>query len=152
MPALDEPLGAALEGDRAAACGLTPEPGSPKVARDFTRTTLAGWRLDSLYEDSSIVVSELVTNALRYGLRCGEPAWPFRLVLVRHQYHLVCMVTDPSDAAPIPLEPDYAAETGRGLHIIEAVSRAWGWTPLYYGRGKAVWAAFSLPTAAVCQI
>jgi anti-sigma regulatory factor (Ser/Thr protein kinase) len=121
---------------------LPSEVASPGIARHVTKDTLARWSLGHFYDDAAVVVSELVTNAIRYGL-CPEARDPLRLVLVRYEYQLVCMVTDPADTAPRMQEPDWVAETGRGLHIIEAMSRAWGWTPLL-GGGKAVWASFSL--------
>jgi Histidine kinase-like ATPase domain len=121
---------------------LPPEVESPGIARNVTKATLVRWSLGEFYDDAAVVVSELVTNAIRYGLRPGA-GYPLRLVLVRYERQLVCMVTDPTDAAPAMREPDWVAETGRGLHIIEAISRAWGWTPLLQG-GKAVWASFSI--------
>jgi anti-sigma regulatory factor (Ser/Thr protein kinase) len=121
---------------------LPSEVASPGIARNVTKDTLVRWSLGHFYDDAAVVVSELVTNAIRYGL-CPEARDPLRLVLVRFELQLVCMVTDPTDTAPRMQEPDWVAETGRGLHIIEAMSRAWGWTPLR-GGGKAVWAAFSL--------
>ena len=82
---------------------LPAEAESPKLARDVTKTTLTEWSLGHFYDDASIVVSELVTNAVRHGLRCGigfEEA--LRLVLVRYRCHLVCMVTEvPVDAEPL---------------------------------------------------
>lgn len=121
---------------------LPPEVESPKLARHATRTALSAWSLTRFYDDTAIVVSELVTNAIRHGMRQGAEG-VLRLVLVRYRSHLVCMVTDPADDAPTMREPDYVNESGRGLHIIEAMSRAWGWTPML-GGGKAVWAAFSI--------
>jgi len=133
-PILDRPL--------VAARNLPPETESPKIARHVTKVTLTEWSLGEFYDDAAVVVSELVTNAIRHGLsRDAEKA--LRLILVRYQCHLVCMVTDPADRAPAMREPDYVAETGRGLHIIEAISRAWGWVPLL-GGGKAVWASFAV--------
>jgi anti-sigma regulatory factor (Ser/Thr protein kinase) len=115
---------------------------SPGIARNVTKDTLREWRLSHFYEDAAVVVSELVTNAIRYGLsRSAHEA--LRLVLVRYQRQFICMVTDPTADAPRMQEPDYVAETGRGLHIIEAISRTWGWTPLL-GGGKAVWATFAI--------
>jgi hypothetical protein len=121
---------------------LPPEVESPGIARIVTKDTLTGWRLDRFYNDAAVIVSELVTNAIRYGLSPGARN-ALRLVLVRYEHQLVCMVTDPADTAPRMQEPDWIAETGRGLHIIQAMSRAWGWTPLL-GGGKAVWASFSI--------
>lgn len=125
-----------------AAQDLPSEAASPGIARNVTKDTLARWSLGHFYDDAAVVVSELVTNAIRYGL-CPAAREPLRLVLARYESQLVCMVTDPTDTAPTMQEPDWVAETGRGLHIIEAMSRAWGWTPLL-GGGKAVWASFSI--------
>ncbi|MQA83121.1 MAG: ATP-binding protein [Streptosporangiales bacterium] len=150
------PSGASAD---ATACALRPQPESVKVARDFARRTLGGWNMTALYDDLALVVSELVTNALRHAvLTCGEareaqpepcaatypdPRRPIRLSLQRNGAHVVCAVTDPSDDIPQRRQPDHIAETGRGLHLVESFSRAWGWTPLA-GRGKVVWALFSL--------
>lgn len=125
-----------------AARTLPAEVESPKIARSVTKVTLTRWNLSRLYDDAAVVVSELVTNAVRHALSPGTHD-SLRLALVRYQGHLVCMVTDPADTVPTMREPDYVAETGRGLHIIAAMSRAWGWTPLR-GGGKAVWASFSI--------
>jgi anti-sigma regulatory factor (Ser/Thr protein kinase) len=122
---------------------LPSEVESPGIARNVTKATLLRWSLAEIYDDAAVVVSELVTNAIRYGLSSGTASSALRLVLVRYERQLVCMVTDPADTAPRMREPDWVAETGRGLHIIEAISRAWGWTPLL-GGGKAVWASFSI--------
>jgi Histidine kinase-like ATPase domain len=133
-PAGDRPLVAAKD--------LPPVVESPGIARNVTKATLVHWSLGDFSEDAAVVVSELVTNAIRYGLR-PDAGSLLRLVLVRYERQLVCMVTDPADEAPKMQEPDWVAETGRGLHIIEAMSRAWGWTPLL-GGGKAVWASFAI--------
>jgi anti-sigma regulatory factor (Ser/Thr protein kinase) len=132
------------QGDRplVATRDLPPEVESPGIARNVIKDTLVRWSLGDFYDDAAVVVSELVTNAIRYGL-CPGARDSLRLVLVRYERQLVCMVTDPADTAPTMQEPDWIAETGRGLHIIEAMSRAWGWTPLL-GGGKAVWASFSI--------
>jgi anti-sigma regulatory factor (Ser/Thr protein kinase) len=128
----------------AARCVLRSDLESPRIARDFARTTLADWQLCPFAEDATVVVSELVTNALRHGMR-GAPhsaqAWPIQLVLLRHDRRLLTVVTDPGDDVPTPAEPDHFTESGRGLHVVEAISSTWGWARLATG-GKAVWAAF----------
>jgi anti-sigma regulatory factor (Ser/Thr protein kinase) len=139
-------LSSASGGPRLARCVLRAVPTAPKTARDFTRAKLADWQLDNLFDDAEMTVSELVTNALRHGLRgLRQPRrpHPVQLVLVRDEHRLLSVVTDPSDQAPVPAQPDEAAETGRGLRIVEAVSVRWGWAPLGTG-GKAVWAAFDI--------
>jgi hypothetical protein len=127
-----------------ARCPLTSDFGSPRMAREFTRTTLEGWDASELYDEAGVVVSELVTNALRYGL----PGWhrksraPIQLVLLRQERRILALVTDPSSEGPVQGDPDDFAETGRGLQVVEAITDAWGWAPLATG-GKAVWAAFA---------
>jgi anti-sigma regulatory factor (Ser/Thr protein kinase) len=129
-----------------ARCVLRAVPTAPKTARDFTRATLAGWRLDDLFDDAEMTVSELVTNALRHGLRgLRQPRrpHPVQLVLVHNEHRLLSVVTDPSGQVPVPSRPEESTETGRGLCIVEAVTSRWGWAPLGTG-GKAVWAAFDV--------
>jgi anti-sigma regulatory factor (Ser/Thr protein kinase) len=121
---------------------------SPKAARDFTVATLAEWGLADATDDVVITVSELVTNALRHGLRevpQPVPTCPIQLVLLGHPRRLVVAVTDPGGGTPEPVEqePERFGEGGRGLLVVGAVSGAWGWAPLATG-GKAVWAAFNL--------
>ena len=124
-------------------------------ARRFTRTALRRWDLDDRFESVALVVSELVTNALRHGLprdgRAGlEP--PVRLLLMSWTSKLVCAVRDPGDPAdgtasrPVASYPDADAESGRGLCLVEAVSDGWGWHPLPGNPpGKVVWALFRFP-------
>lgn len=121
---------------------LAPGFESPMTARNVTKVTLTEWSLGSLCEDAAVIASELTTNAIRHGVG-DDPDGTLRLILVRYRDHFVCMVTDPADEPPSLQEPDHIAESGRGLHIIAAMSRAWGWTPLP-GGGKAVWAALAI--------
>jgi anti-sigma regulatory factor (Ser/Thr protein kinase) len=127
---------------------LRPEPESPKDARDFTTVTLSRWGMAELCHDAKVVVSELVTNALRHAWprrRDGSASCPpIEVILFGHAGQLVCAVTDPCQQSPVPQEPDYAAETGRGLHVVASLSDGWGWLPLGGGR-KAVWAALYRP-------
>ncbi|GII67200.1 ATP-binding protein [Sphaerisporangium krabiense] len=126
-----------------ATCPLRPQADSVKTARDVTRTTLGRWGLAPLCDDAVLVVSELVTNAVRYGI-CGPrrlDAQPITLILLRLSPHVLLAVSDPSDEIPTPKEPDFISEHGRGLHIVETYSTRWGWDALDEG-GKAVWALF----------
>jgi anti-sigma regulatory factor (Ser/Thr protein kinase) len=133
---------------RTARIVLRTEAGSPRAARDFTERTLGDWELPDPADDVTLVVSELVTNAVRYGLDGLPPAaqlCPVQLALFGHPRRLVVVVTDPSDHIPRAAEPcaDRFGENGRGLLVVQALSSAWGWAPLPSG-GKAVWAAFDL--------
>jgi hypothetical protein len=133
-----------------ASCALQPRYESVSGARQFTRETLQCWDLDELFDSVALVVSELVTNALRHALPLitDEAAPPPRLHLMRWSSRLICAVRDPSDASPVPGAADSAAESGRGLHLVEAFSESWGWHPLTgASHGKVVWALFRLPQA-----
>jgi Histidine kinase-like ATPase domain len=130
---------------------LTPgtNAGSVRAARDFTLATLRRWDAAERAEDITIVVAELLTNALRHALpgSGGTQPWrPIRLGLLRPGSCVLCAVADPSQAAPVLRAHDSLAETGRGLHIIGALGDAWGYSVLS-GRGKVVWAAFVSPPA-----
>jgi anti-sigma regulatory factor (Ser/Thr protein kinase) len=126
-----------------ATCPLPPKADSVRTARDVTRNTLRRWGFASLGDDAALVVSELVTNAVRYAVcpngSTGE--LPITLMLLRLPPYVLLAVADPSDSAPVPKEPDFISENGRGLHIVETCSRHWGWDRLENG-GKAVWALF----------
>ncbi|WP_328794495.1 ATP-binding protein [Herbidospora solisilvae] len=127
----------------ATTCPLRPLADSVKTARDVTRSTLQGWGLSELTDDATLVVSELVTNAVRYALypKAASTDHPITLMLVRLAPHVILAVADPSDEVPTRKEPDFVSENGRGLYIVETYSQAWGWDPLDEG-GKAVWAMF----------
>ncbi|WP_461297510.1 ATP-binding protein [Streptomyces harbinensis] len=118
--------------------GLPDRPESVRSARDFTRSTLGFWRLGEQYDAVSLVVSELVTNALRY----GRPA--VELELTRGSHRLVCAVRDASPRAPRLGEPDENAESGRGLQLVECFSDGWGWRHRTESGGKVVWAVFRI--------
>jgi len=127
---------------------LEPRPESVRAAREFTCATLAGWGMAALCDDAELVISELVTNALRHALggragnalggRAGDAA-VIRLRLLAQAPYLMCMVSDPSREIPVPQEPGPEAVAGRGLQVIESCSSRWGWHLLDDG-GKVVWA------------
>lgn len=129
-----------------AVCPLRPVSTSSRIAREFATKTLRAWELDELIDDAVVIISELVTNAVRYGVppyAASAGDMPIKLTLVRQGRFVVCIVSDPSDQSPAVRAADDVCENGRGLHVIEALSRVWGWTPLP-GAGKAVWAALTV--------
>ncbi|WP_042419887.1 ATP-binding protein [Streptacidiphilus anmyonensis] len=77
-------LSPAVAADRESivSCALAPRHESVRTAREFTRLTLNRWELGELFDDVALVASELVTNALRYGLPTVVPeqrgSWPRR--------------------------------------------------------------------------
>ncbi|MFG2077820.1 ATP-binding protein [Nonomuraea maritima] len=132
-----------LQGDKpyTTACPLPFQADSVKTARDVTRTTLRDWGLADLSDDAALVVSELVTNAVRYAMYASGHR-EIQLLLMRVAPHVLLAVADPSDEVPRRKEPDFISENGRGLYIVETYSQCWGWDPLATG-GKAVWALFN---------
>jgi anti-sigma regulatory factor (Ser/Thr protein kinase) len=123
---------------------LTSDPDSVKSARDFTAETLRGWHLDDLIDEGVMIASELVTNAVRHGACLGGPGTgKVGLTWQRHASRVVCVVTDGSSLPPVLAPPDTAAESGRGLHVVNSLAAAWGWTMVGAGE-KAVWAALPL--------
>ncbi|MFJ8308577.1 MULTISPECIES: SpoIIE family protein phosphatase [unclassified Streptomyces] len=115
---------------------LPREPRSVGRARELARAQLLAWDLDGLVETTELLVSELVTNALRYG--DGE----IRLRLLRDRT-LVCEVWDAGLVQPRRRRARDTDEGGRGLQLVGLLSAAWGArrTP----RGKTVWFELALP-------
>ncbi|NEA67860.1 SpoIIE family protein phosphatase [Streptomyces sp. SID12488] len=117
---------------------LPREPRSVGRARELTRTQLTAWGLEALIDTTELLVSELVTNALRY----GEGEIRLRLLLDRM---LVCEVWDAGLVQPRRRRARDTDEGGRGLQLVGLLSAAWGSrrTP----RGKTVWFELPLPDA-----
>jgi Histidine kinase-like ATPase domain len=136
---------------RIATRALGADAGSVRAARNFTISTLHRWHTAERSQDIATVVSELLTNALRHalpGAGGGRPRRPIQLGLLQLGRCVLCAVADPSQAAPAPRPPGSLAETGRGLHIICALSDQWGCTTPGEA-GKVVWATFYLGHPAV---
>ncbi|MFJ3231674.1 ATP-binding protein [Streptomyces sp. NPDC086787] len=138
----------------AASCALPARYEAVREARLFTRGTLDQWDVGDRFDDICLVVSELVTNALRHALpndtcRGAEPHPAVRLHLMRWTERLVCAVRDPSHDTPVTRDADdFSAESGRGLFLVDSFSDSWGWHPLAGTlSGKVVWALFRLRTA-----
>ncbi len=143
----------------AASCALPPRFEAVREARQFTRRTLGQWDVGDRFDDVCLVVSELVTNALRHGIspggapRAGERDPAVRLHLLRWTERLVCAVRDPSRDCPLPRDrqngEDFSAESGRGLFLVDSFADGWGWHPMSGSLGgKVVWAMFRLHTPA----
>ncbi|MFE0509458.1 SpoIIE family protein phosphatase [Streptomyces sp. NPDC058964] len=115
---------------------LPREPRSVGRAREYARGQLVSWDLEPLVDTAELLVSELVTNALRY----GEGEIRLRLLLDRT---LVCEVWDSGLVQPRRRRARDTDEGGRGLQLVGLRSAAWGSrrTP----RGKTVWFELPLP-------
>ena len=138
---------------RIATRALSAEAGSVRAARDFTVATLRRWGTAHSSQDIAIVVSELLTNALRHALPGPDdtgPRRPVRLGLLQQGRWVLCAVADPGKAVPVPRTPGSLAEAGRGLQMICAFSDRWGYTTSG-DAGKVVWAMFTARQAPCCK-
>ncbi|MFJ3861922.1 SpoIIE family protein phosphatase [Streptomyces sp. NPDC090085] len=117
---------------------LDPEETAPGQARRFARRALTQWGLEELSESLELLVSEVVTNAIRYSER------PVTLRLLRTDV-LRCEVGDDSPQLPRQRQPRDADAGGRGLVVVSKLARNWGATRL--SSGKVVWFELPLPAA-----
>jgi len=129
-------------------------PAAPGVARVFTAMVLGGWGMacrGDLADVSTVVVNELSTNVVDRATRAdGSPAYlPGGRVAVLW-LRLACdgaalrvEVWDnlPASAGfPVLRSPGADEEHGRGLGVVQQLSRAWGWQPVPGKRAKCTWA------------
>ncbi|GAA3760306.1 SpoIIE family protein phosphatase [Streptomyces tremellae] len=114
---------------------LEPEHAAPGRARRLARKALSRWGLDELSDSVELLISEVVTNAVRYAER------PVTLRLLRTDV-LRCEVGDDSPQLPRQRRARDTDEGGRGLFLVNRLARRWGATRL--GSGKVVW--FEIPT------
>lgn len=136
------PLRSVATPQTAATCSFWARPESVRAGREFTRSTLREWGLPALTDLAELVVSELLTNALRHGVPSARGITrecPIKLRLLAQVPYLMCMVTDPGAGTPVLRDPSPAAENGRGLNVVELCCVRWGWH-LLDEDGKVVWA------------
>nr|WP_031224942.1 SpoIIE family protein phosphatase [Streptomyces roseochromogenus] len=109
---------------------LEPEETAPGQARRLARRALARWDLEDLSDSVELLVSEVVTNAVRYASR------PVTLRLLRTDV-LRCEVGDDVPQLPRLRQARATDEGGRGLYLVNRLARRWGATRL--STGKVVW-------------
>ncbi|MFF7979681.1 SpoIIE family protein phosphatase [Streptomyces sp. NPDC007901] len=95
------------------------DPAAVSDARAWATRQLTAWGLDDLLFPTELIVSELVTNAIRY----GRP--PAELRLIRHDV-LVCEVTDSNSTQPRLRRARTTDEGGRGLFLVAHLAERWG--------------------------
>ncbi|MFJ9911343.1 SpoIIE family protein phosphatase [Actinacidiphila glaucinigra] len=125
-----------LPPDRYATWDLPDAPESVGRARGLVTRKLTEWDLAELEFTTELLVSELVTNAIRY----GSP--PVRLRLIRDR-RLICEVGDGSSTSPHVRRALETDEGGRGLYLVSQLASLWG--TRYHARGKTLWAEQPLP-------
>ncbi|MFE9676202.1 SpoIIE family protein phosphatase [Streptomyces sp. NPDC006259] len=109
---------------------LEPEDAAPGRARRLARRALARWGMEEMTDSVELLVSEVVTNAVRYATR------PVSLRLLRTDV-LRCEVGDDVPQLPRLRQARATDEGGRGLYLVNRLARRWGATRL--STGKVVW-------------
>ena len=126
-----------IEPDDVAEWRLALDPAEAGRARAVVREQLYEWGLDKLVDSASLLVSELVTNAVRH-----SHGRPLELRLVRGET-LLCEVDDDDHSLPTLLSAEPTDESGRGLRVVSTLAREWGTSRT--GAGKTVWFELTLP-------
>jgi len=126
----------ALHTDQVAAWSLPSDPAIVADARAQASRQLATWGLTDAASITELVVSELVTNAIRYGDA------PIGLRLIRDRT-LICEVSDASSTSPHLRRARTYDEGGRGLHMVTQLTQGWG--TRHTPTGKTIWAEQRLP-------
>ncbi|MEU9719624.1 SpoIIE family protein phosphatase [Streptomyces sp. NPDC047976] len=125
--------------DRIAAWQLPADPARVCDVRAAAMEQLGLWGLEESSFATELLLSELVTNGIRYG--GGEPV---RVRLI-HDRTLICEVYDSSNTAPRMRQAANTDEGGRGLFLVAQLAQAWG--TRYTPDGKVIWAECALDAA-----
>ncbi|GAA2572184.1 MULTISPECIES: SpoIIE family protein phosphatase [Streptomyces] len=126
----------ALGAEQVATRDVPSDPAEVAAARQWAVERLTAWGLDEIAFVTELVVSELVTNAIRYG------APPVQLRLIRDRT-LICEVADASSTSPHLRRAHAYDEGGRGLLLVAQLTQRWG--SRQTGGGKTIWAEQPLP-------
>ncbi|WP_406483149.1 sodium/proline symporter PutP [Streptomyces platensis] len=125
-----------LAPDRVASWDLPSDPASVANARALAGRQLAEWGMDDLTFTTELIVSELVTNAIRHA------TGPVCLRLIRDR-GLICEISDASSTSPRLRHARTTDEGGRGLLIVAQLARRWG--TRYTTAGKIIWTEQDIP-------
>jgi anti-sigma regulatory factor (Ser/Thr protein kinase) len=125
-----------LPASQAATWDIPTDPSLVAPVRKQVLDQLALWQLDEASFTTELVVSELVTNAIRYG------APPIRLRLIHDTTTLICEVSDTNSTAPHLRRVKTWDEGGRGLLLVAQLTQRWG--SRHTPEGKTIWADLAL--------
>ncbi|MDT3399285.1 SpoIIE family protein phosphatase, partial [Streptomyces sp. B1866] len=128
----------ALDAGQVATWDLPHDPAVVAQARKDAAAQLTAWGLEEAGFTTELVVSELVTNAIRY----AEPPIQLRLI---HDRSLICEVSDASSTSPHLRRARMYDEGGRGLLLVAQLTQSWG--TRHTTAGKTIWAEQDLADA-----
>ncbi|MFJ7962151.1 SpoIIE family protein phosphatase [Streptomyces sp. NPDC096324] len=129
-----------LDPDQVAEWDVPEDPAAVSRIRAEATRRLEAWGLGEAAFTTELILSELVTNAIRYG---GSP---ISLRLLRDRDSLICEVADGTSTSPHLRRAAFTDEGGRGLFLVAQMSRRWG--TRYTDRGKIIWAEQALDAGA----
>ncbi|MFI0485074.1 ATP-binding protein [Actinomadura sp. 9N215] len=116
---------------------LRPVEAAVRAARDTVRAAMAGWNRQDVNGDLELITSELVTNAIRHATTITL------VVSLPDDTTAMVEVWDDNPEGPQAPLADLQAESGRGLMLVGALSRSWGWRST--ANGKVTWAQTVTP-------
>ncbi|OKK08975.1 SpoIIE family protein phosphatase/ATP-binding protein [Streptomyces sp. CB02400] len=125
-----------LDGAHTAAWDVPSDPSAVGGVRSAVTRTMAGWGLEEESFVTELIISELVTNAVRH----ASP--PIRVRLIRDRA-LICEVSDGSSTSPHLRRATTTDEGGRGLFLVAGFAERWG--TRYTADGKVIWTEQPLP-------
>ncbi|WP_275559134.1 SpoIIE family protein phosphatase [Streptomyces sp. 5-6(2022)] len=120
-----------LEPGQVAEWDVPSDPAAVSRVRNEATRRLEIWGLGQVTFTTELIISELLTNAVRYGTE------PIRLRLLHDRRHLICEVSDGSSTSPHLRRAAITDEGGRGLFLVAQFARRWG--TRYTPRGKIIW-------------
>ncbi|MFG2515660.1 SpoIIE family protein phosphatase [Streptomyces sp. NPDC048584] len=126
----------ALDEDHTAVWDVPSDPSAVASVRSAVTRTMAGWGLEEEALVTELIISELVTNAVRH----ASP--PIRVRLIRDRA-LICEVSDGSSTSPHLRRAAITDEGGRGLFLVAQFAERWG--TRYTANGKVIWTEQPLP-------
>jgi anti-sigma regulatory factor (Ser/Thr protein kinase) len=145
--AVADPPGMSASWPLASSLPLGALPGATPCARLHARAVLVEWGLEDLAESAELIVSELVTNAVRASTGPdGSPRYDGAqmpvvvLRLASDGIRLLIEVWDGIPGAPAAAHPEPDDESGRGLMLVAAQCDRWSWQTVPGWPGKVVWA------------
>ncbi|MGW7428568.1 SpoIIE family protein phosphatase [Streptomyces sp. NPDC054861] len=131
-----------LPADRIAEWDVPADPAAVSGVRNAASAQIAAWELGDVAFTAELILSELITNAIRYG------AEPIKVRLLRDR-RLICEIADGSSTSPHLRYATTTDEGGRGLFLVAQFAERWG--TRYTERGKVIWAELTLTTAPAAE-
>jgi len=123
---------------------LAARPAAVPRSRAIVRGLLREWQLEVMSDDVTLLLSELMTNAVQASQDSAGPGQPVVSCTVRrNETGLLLEVWDASPAPPVVQDVDLTSDCGRGLLMVEFLSSSWGHRPA--AGGKVVWCELPLP-------